>query len=123
MARNKGTFGFASNFEVKIQEMLDPRGGVEFKSDLINKDTWPHDGDTIYMKEGMLVTVRSTREVFMLVSLDKILDPDYSGWERKDGTGSGSGTGGEATIDPELLEAYIPMSRDFSDDFNNDFAR
>lgn len=30
-------------------------------------------------------------------------------------------TGG--STDPELLETYMPMSRDFSDDFNNDFAR
>jgi hypothetical protein len=28
-----------------------------------------------------------------------------------------------AGIDPELLEGFIPLSRDFSDDFNNDFAR
>ena len=26
-------------------------------------------------------------------------------------------------IDPELLEVNIPLSRDFSDDFNNSFAR
>lgn len=31
--------------------------------------------------------------------------------------------GGGGSIDPELLEGYMPMSRDFSDDFNNDFAR
>ena len=31
------------------------------------------------------------------------------------------GSGGN--IDPELLEGFIPLSRDFSDDFNNDFAR
>lgn len=31
--------------------------------------------------------------------------------------------GGGGTIDPELLEDYIPMMREFSDDFNNDFAR
>ena len=30
---------------------------------------------------------------------------------------------GGGSIDPELLEGYMPMSRDFSDDFNNDFAR
>lgn len=36
-----------------------------------------------------------------------------------EGTSGGSG----AEIDPELLEAFIPLSRDFSDDFNNDFAR
>ena len=30
---------------------------------------------------------------------------------------------GGSNIDPELLEGFIPLSRDFSDDFNNDFAR
>ena len=29
----------------------------------------------------------------------------------------------QGNIDPELLEGFIPLSRDFSDDFNNDFAR
>lgn len=33
------------------------------------------------------------------------------------------GSGGGGSIDPELLEGFIPLSRDFSDDFNNDFAR
>lgn len=36
---------------------------------------------------------------------------------------SGEGGGGGGSIDPELLEGFIPLSRDFSDDFNNDFAR
>lgn len=31
--------------------------------------------------------------------------------------------GGGGSIDPELLEGYMPMTRDFSDDFNNDYAR
>lgn len=35
----------------------------------------------------------------------------------------GGGEGGGGNIDPELLEGFIPLSRDFSDDFNNDFAR
>ena len=34
----------------------------------------------------------------------------------------GGGSGG-GSIDPELLEDYLPMAREFSDDFNNDFAR
>lgn len=33
------------------------------------------------------------------------------------------GTGGGGSVDPELLEAYMPMAREFSDDFNNDFSR
>lgn len=31
--------------------------------------------------------------------------------------------GGGGSIDPETIEGFIPLSRDFSDDFNNDFAR
>ena len=33
------------------------------------------------------------------------------------------GGGGGGSIDPTLLEGYMPMMREFSDDFNNDFAR
>lgn len=31
--------------------------------------------------------------------------------------------GGGGSVDPELLEGFIPLQRQFSDDFNNDFAR
>ncbi|MBR4983165.1 MAG: hypothetical protein IKY94_11470 [Lachnospiraceae bacterium] len=82
--RNKGTFAFSANFEVKMQALLDPRGGVTNKSELINKETFPYDGDTIYMKEGMMVTVSSEQSVYMLVSLENILASDYSGWKRID---------------------------------------
>lgn len=34
--------------------------------------------------------------------------------------GDGGGSGG--SIDPEMIEGFVPLSRDFSDDFNNDFA-
>ena len=37
MARNKGTFQFAANFEVKLQGALDPRILVDNKSELINR--------------------------------------------------------------------------------------
>lgn len=33
------------------------------------------------------------------------------------------GGGGGGSIDPALLEGYMPMMREFSDDFNNDFSR
>ena len=31
--------------------------------------------------------------------------------------------GGGGSIDPELLEGYMPMIREFSDEFNDDFTR
>lgn len=82
--RNKGTFVFSANFQVKMQELLDPRGGVQTKSELINKETFPYDGDTIYMAKGMLVTVAEEQSVYMLIDVDKILESDYSGWKRID---------------------------------------
>lgn len=47
----------------------------------------------------------------------------------REGTGSGNesggsgGEGGGGNIDPSLLEGYMPMMREFSDDFNDDFTR
>ena len=131
MARKKGTFETTGNFLVKMQEAIDPRTVVEKKADLINKDSWPYDGDTIYMKEGMLVTVLETEEVYMLLSIEKILNPDYSGWKNMTSsgettgpeTGDGNAPGIGGSIDSKLFEGFIPLSRDFSDDFNNDFAR
>lgn len=84
MARNKGTFQFAANFEVKLQGALDPRILVDNKSELINKETWPYDGDTIYVYNGLLVAVAADTAVYMLVDKDKILEADYSGWKQMD---------------------------------------
>lgn len=84
MARNKGTFQFAANFEVKLQGALDPRILVDNKSELINKETWPYDGDTIYVYNGLLVAVAADKAIYMLVDKDKILETDYSGWKQMD---------------------------------------
>ena len=84
MARNKGTFNFAANFQVKMQEALDPRVVVGAKADLINKETWPYDGDTIYLYEGLIVGVAAEKAAYMLVDATKITEADYSGWSRID---------------------------------------
>lgn len=84
MARDIGSSIFTSTIQLKLQALLDPRGGVDKKAELYDINTWPHDGDVIYMKEGMLVTVRSEKSVYMLVDLSKILNTDYSGWLRMD---------------------------------------
>ena len=82
MARNKGTFNFAANFQVKMQEALDPRIVVGAKSELINKETWPYDGDTLYLYKNMIVG--TDEGVYRLLDVAKALDADYSGWERID---------------------------------------
>lgn len=84
MARNKGTFSYAANYEVKMQAALDPRMVVEKKSDLISKETFPYDGDTIYLYKGLLVSVEEEKSVYMLIDVSKVLSADYSGWLRVD---------------------------------------
>lgn len=84
MARNKGTFKFAATLEVKAAGALDPRVVVDTKAELVNKETWPYDGDTVYVYNGMQVAVVEEKAVYMLVDASKILEADYSGWERKD---------------------------------------
>lgn len=84
MARSKGTFQFAANFEVKAAAALDPRVAVATKAELILKETWPYDGDTIYLYKGILVSVQEENAIYMLVDTDKILSADYSGWKRVD---------------------------------------
>jgi hypothetical protein len=83
MARNKGGFVFASNFEVKLKEALDPRIVVSAKADLINKETWPYDGDTVYLYNGLIVSAGSDG-VYRLIDVNKVLNADFSGWERID---------------------------------------
>lgn len=84
MARNKGTFKFAANFEVKAAAALDPRVVVATKAELISKETWPYDGDTIYLYKGILVAVQEENAIYMLVDTAKILSTDYTGWLRVD---------------------------------------
>lgn len=84
MARNKGTFTFAANFEVKTAEALDPRVVVENKAELINKETWPYDGETLYLYNGLIVAVSADKSLYMLVDKTKALETDYSGWKQLD---------------------------------------
>lgn len=84
MARNKGTFTFAANFQVKAAEALDPRVVVENKAELINKETWPYDGETLYLYNGLIVAVSADKSLYMLVDKSKALEADYSGWKQLD---------------------------------------
>lgn len=84
MARNKGTFNFSANLQVKMAEALDPRIVVSTKAELITKETWPYDGDTLYLYKGLIVAVAEDKSMFMLVDPSKALEPDYSGWKQMD---------------------------------------
>lgn len=67
MARNKGMFQFAANFEIKNAAALDPRMVVATKAELYNKETWPYDGDTAYLYNGLVVAVTEENQLYMLI--------------------------------------------------------
>lgn len=67
MARNKGMFQFAANFEIKNAAALDPRTVVATKAELYNKETWPYDGETAYLYNGLVVSVTEENELYMLI--------------------------------------------------------
>ena len=76
---------FTQELEIQTQRPLEyKRGPVQTKIDLINPNSWAHEGDegdeVYYVYEGMLVAVISSKDVYMLVDKSKILSPDYSGW-------------------------------------------
>ena len=67
-----------------MSEALDPRIVVSTKTELITKETWPYDGDTLYLYKGLIVAVAEDKSIFMLIDPSKALEPDYSGWKQMD---------------------------------------
>lgn len=67
------------------QPYVKHRGPVQKKEDLINPETWSYDIDkngnkVFYLYPGLLVSVLSSHDIYMLVDINKVTNPDYSGW-------------------------------------------
>ena len=59
MARYRGTFTLAANYDILKAAPLDARSLVEFKSDLTNPNTWRQSNGDIWVYSGMVVAVAS----------------------------------------------------------------
>ena len=59
MARNKGTFNFAANFEVLTKAPLDARLVVDTKANLIQTSIWQDGGGNSWLYKGIVVSVVS----------------------------------------------------------------
>lgn len=90
MAKNLGVASISTNFQVKYAGAIDPRVLVDTKTDLINPDSWPHEGDTYYVYNGLIVAVVDTHSIYMLVDSTKITQSDYSGWAQLDASAAAS---------------------------------
>lgn len=95
MARNKGMFQFAANFEIKNAAALDPRIVVDTKSELYDKQTWPSDGNTVYLYNGLVVSVVEENELYMLI--DSVNFSSESSWKK-------------IAVKPESNDSYINVT-------------
>ena len=92
MARNKGTFNFAANFEVLAKAPLDARMQVGAYSDLVLPATWEDDDNNVWLFDGAIVVVANdpSSGIYWLKNSANYID--YASWERA-GAGTDSSIG------------------------------
>lgn len=81
MARTKGTFTVAGNFEVKAGKLLDARCFVADKAALKAQDTWVVDGIN-YLTEGLTVYVKSEKAVYTYTNPDPAGFASDANWKK-----------------------------------------
>ena len=98
MARNKGTFNFAANFEVLNKAPLDARLVVDTKSNLITPSIWEDDNSNVWVYTGIPVAVisdPSTENNGLYLLTDDTAYTSYDSWVKIGGSvdpGDPSGT-------------------------------
>ncbi len=80
----RGQFQFSGNLDVKASAALDARMVVATKADLIKKETWPSDGDTLYLYKGLIVSVNEDDSLWMLINPEDALNSSYAAWKQID---------------------------------------
>lgn len=84
MSREKGTFNFSANLEVKKQGPLDARQTMISYAELIQAATWQDSDGKMYLFDGLIVPVTngSEKQVYMLIDAAKY--NQTSAWLRVD---------------------------------------
>lgn len=68
MARYKGTFSVAANYEPLVGGPFDARELVDTKADLIAAQTWQQPNGDLWIYEGMKVVVKDEHAEYMLLN-------------------------------------------------------
>jgi len=101
MSRNKGSFNFASNFEVLTKAPLDARLVVATKADLIDPSIWKDTNSNIWLYKGIVVSVTSdtsTENNGLYFLTDENNYTNYSYWSKITSGGSIDASGTPASI-------------------------
>lgn len=110
MAIDKGNIRTSANYDVKAQKPLDGRAVRPAKGDLIKKESWSSDGNTVYVYEGMQVYVQDEKKTYYLKDLSKMFATDFSGWELM-GTGAAAEVEVVDSLDSEDTTAALSANQ------------
>lgn len=83
MARNKGTFNFAANFEVLNKAPLDARLVVDTKANLISPSIWQDPNSNVWLYKGIVISVVSDPSIEnngLYFLTDETQYTDYNYW-------------------------------------------
>lgn len=87
MARERGTFNFSANLEVKKQAPLDTRQSYVDYIELIQEATWKDMDNKVWLFKGLTVPVRYNGEHALFMLIDPNNYKSTSSWVRVDGGG------------------------------------
>ena len=93
MAIDKGNIKTSANYDVRAQKPMEARREKPRKVDLITKESWSYDGNTVYAHVGLQVWVVEEGKTYVLKDLSKMFEPDYSGWDEMLTASTGGGGG------------------------------
>lgn len=126
MARERGTFNFSANLEVKKQAPLDARQTYITYEELTQQATWIDTDGKVWLFKGLVVPVNYSGQnaLFMLINPDAYTST--SSWVRVDGAGAESpiytisdlSTLRENSVRNEIIDIFGEYS-DFVDAYNN----
>lgn len=126
MARERGTFNFSANLEVKKQAPLDTRQTYITYEELTQQSTWVDSDGKVWLFKGLIVPVNYNGQnaLFMLINPDTYTS--ISSWVRVDGNAGESpiytisdlSTLSESSVKSEIVDILGGYS-DFLDAYNN----
>lgn len=126
MARERGTFNFSANLEVKKQAPIDTRQTYITYEELTQQSTWVDTDGKVWLFKGLIVPVNYNGQnaLFMLINPDSYTYT--SSWVRVDGAGAESpiytisdlSTLHENSVRNEIIDIFGEYSN-FVDAYNN----
>lgn len=125
MARERGTFNFSANLEIKKQAPLDARQTYITYEELTQESTWVDSDGKVWLFKGLVVPVNYNGQNALFMLINPNAYASTSSWVRIDGAGGSPiyticdlGTLSESSVKSEIVD-ILGKYNDFLDAYNN----